>query len=160
MNAIDLPLTGKLHLQSFPGSFTPLKAMHRDPKLHAQPVILLQCILKVTTVTQNIQYLLAHFYVAQHVSIWGSALLLSKDVLKFLAYFHKLFILFSYYLISHNILSFFYSFPHLSASHWHLPKQASWPGLSIFFIAGFSVVEVGALSKEMASKSPFTAQKR
>lgn len=56
-------------------------------------------------------------------------------------------------------MSVLYSSPYPAASHWHLQKQASGPGQTIFFLVRFSFVEVGALSKEMASKSLSTEQK-
>lgn len=76
MNVMDLPFNGKVHLQLFPeGLFISLKAMHEDPKLQMQPIIFMQWTLKIRTVTQTIQCLLAHFYVAWHVGAQSFILL-------------------------------------------------------------------------------------
>lgn len=98
MNAVDLPFNGKVHLQLFPGVFfTSLKAMHEDPKLHMQPIIFMQWILKIRTVTQNIQCLLEHFYVAWHVGVQSFILLRIKT-------FWNFYIFISYLSFSHVIL--------------------------------------------------------
>lgn len=118
MNAINLPFNGKVHLQLFPGFFffTSLKAMHKGSKaahadcnLHAVDFEDNDCYTEYPVPFGTLLCCLARrcqkFYIATYYNI-----------LKLL-HFCKLFIFFSYNLISHEILYFLYSSPYPAASH-------------------------------------------